>query len=87
MSIKRLLDQVFFEVPDAVFDLTTGTVGIKKNGNLGSRPDSQRFRLVWSGAVKGYICTKAGCGRWYQLHRQGSRHGNSVKDQYSVWRG
>ena len=34
MSIKRLLDQVFFEVPDAVFDLTTGTVGIKKNGNI-----------------------------------------------------
>ena len=34
MSIKRLLDQVFFEVPDAVFDLTTGTVGIKKGGNI-----------------------------------------------------
>ena len=34
MSIKRLLNQVFFEVPDAVFDLTTGTVGIKKNGNI-----------------------------------------------------
>ena len=34
MSIKRLLNQVFFEVPDAVFDLTTGTVGIKKGGNI-----------------------------------------------------